>query len=135
MTNIFQKTFLGLTLAVTVFMPQVALAQTPAATQSSCEELRSHFPNSNITANINDLPKYCNVESVYIKVINISLYAIGAVAVIMIIYGGYMYMTARGNEEQAKKGRSILIWAILGLVVVLAAAALVNAVVKLVVEN
>lgn len=132
MINIFKKTFLGLmitmAMGMAVLVPNVALAD-------SCTDLQTKFPtNSNLSANINSVPKYCSIELVYAKFINLALYAIGIVAVIVIIYGGYIYMTSRGNEEQAKRGRAILTWSIIGLIVVLGAAALVNAVVKFIVE-
>ncbi len=89
---------------------------------TTCDELKSQIRGESAQS----LPSYCTVESVYNKIINFALYAVGIVAVIMIIYGGYIYMTSRGNADQAKRGRTILIWAILGLAVVLAASALVN---------
>lgn len=132
--NIFKKTLAVLGIAISLLVPQLALAQT--GSNASCDELKSHFPsNGNLTQDIGALPEYCNVEDIYKKIMNIALYAIGIVAVIMVIYGGYIYMTAGGNADQAKKGRTILMWAIAGLVVVLAAASLVNIVVKYVVEN
>lgn len=128
MTNIFQKFFLTLALALTLFAPKVAMAD-------ACSDLKTHFPTTTLSQDIGQLPEYCNVESVYKKIINIALYAIGIVSVIVIIYGGYVYMTSGGNEEQRKRGRLILTWAIIGLIIVLAASALVNAVVTFVVEN
>ena len=44
-------------------------------------------------------------------------------------------MTAGGNAAQAKKGRDVLVWAIIGLVVVVTAAVIVNVVIKAIVEN
>ncbi len=132
--NILKKTFLGLAIAINLFLPQLVFAQSGG--NASCDELKSHFPsNGNLTQDVNALPSYCNVEDIYKKIMNIALYAIGIVAVIMIIYGGYIYMTAGGNADQAKRGRTILMWAIAGLIVVLAAASIVNIVVKYVVEN
>jgi len=43
---------------------------------------------------------------------------VGGIAVIFFIYGGVTYLTAGGNEEQAKKGKTILIQAIIGLVII-----------------
>lgn len=126
--NIIKKTLFTLALSVLLFIPQSASAD-------SCTDLQTHFPTSDLSQNINALPQYCTVESVYTKIINIALYAIGIVAVIMVIYGGYTYMTAGGNADQAKRGRTILTWALAGLVVVLAAATIVNVVIRFVVEN
>ena len=99
-----------------------------------CADLAKQISGSGF--NVKDqLPVYCTTESIYNKILFGALYAVGIVAVIMIIYGGYMYMTAQSNEDQRKKGRDILTWAVLGLIVVVLAVLLVNVVVNLVVEN
>ena len=112
-------------------IPKAALAQA----NKTCDELKKQFENANGGSVIANVPQYCSVESLYEKFINTALYAIGIVAVIALIYGGYLYMTARGNEAQVKQGRQVLTWAIIGLVIVLAAAVIVNVVVSGLVEN
>lgn len=54
---------------------------------------------------------------------------LGTVALVMFIYGGFMYLTAAGNEEKVTKGKQTLIWATLGLIIVFFAYAIVNFVV------
>ena len=104
------------------------------AASTACTDLEKQISGSGFNVN-EQLPVYCTTESIYNKILFGALYAVGIVAVIMIIYGGYMYMTAQSNEDQRKKGRDILTWAVLGLIVVVLAALLVNVVVNLVVEN
>jgi Type IV secretion system pilin len=128
MIKLLQKTFLALVVAATLILPHVAFAAT-----TSCDELKAKFTNSNGADTINALPAYCNVESVYNKFINLALFAAGIVAVVAIIYGGYTYMTAGANDSQRKKGRDVLTWAVLGLIVVILATVLVNAVINAIV--
>ena len=45
----------------------------------------------------------------------------GIIFVILLLVGGIQYLTASGNEESSKKARAILMDAIIGLVIVLAA--------------
>jgi len=47
-------------------------------------------------------------------------------ALVMFIYGGIIWMTSSGNAEQVTKGKNIIIWATIGLVVIFSAYALVN---------
>jgi type IV secretory pathway VirB2 component (pilin) len=61
-------------------------------------------------------------------VINIVLTLSGVIAVIFIIIGGFQYMTARGNEEQAEKGRKALVNAIIGLLIIILAFTIVTVV-------
>ncbi len=62
------------------------------------------------------------------QIINIALGIAFAVAVIMVIYGGYQYITSAGNEEKATAGRQTLIYALIGIVIVLLSFVIVNAV-------
>lgn len=41
-----------------------------------------------------------------------------AVAVLFLIVGGFLYITAGGNEEQVEKGKSTVINAIIGIVII-----------------
>ena len=57
--------------------------------------------------------------------INVALLIGGGVAVIFIIIGAFGYFTAYGNEEKAKKAKTTIIWAIVGVVVILIARVLI----------
>ena len=60
------------------------------------------------------------------KIINNVLGVIGSLALVMFIYGGTTWMLSAGNQEQVTKGKNILIWAALGLVIIFTAYALVR---------
>ena len=60
------------------------------------------------------------------KVINGILGVVGSLALVMFIYGGLTWMTSAGGAEKVKKGKDILIWAVIGLVIIFSAYALVN---------
>jgi len=59
-------------------------------------------------------------------VIKILLSFLGVIFLVLLIYGGYLWMTARGEEALAKKAKDIIKNAIIGLVIVLAAYAITN---------
>lgn len=42
----------------------------------------------------------------------------GAVALLMFVYGGFVYLTAQGERDRIERGKSTLIWATLGLAVI-----------------
>ncbi|MDD4995083.1 MAG: pilin [Patescibacteria group bacterium] len=46
---------------------------------------------------------------------------VGSIALLMFVAGGFVWMTAAGNEERVKLGKNILIWSTLGLVVIFSA--------------
>lgn len=58
------------------------------------------------------------------NIIGIILSFLGVIFLILMIYGGFTWMTARGNEQQITKAKGIIFNAMIGLVVVLAAYAI-----------
>jgi uncharacterized membrane protein len=65
------------------------------------------------------------------KIVNLASAIVGAVAVIMLIYGGFKYITSGGDETGAKSARNTIIYAVVGLVIV----ALAQFIVKFVINN
>ncbi len=53
----------------------------------------------------------------------------GIVAVIMIVYGGIQYITSTGNPAGVQKAKTTILYSIVGLLIVIFAAAIVNVVV------
>lgn len=61
-----------------------------------------------------------------LNIVNFFLYFLGFIAVVMIIYGGILYVTSAGNQENIDKAKKILLYAIVGIVVILLSFAIVN---------
>ena len=57
-------------------------------------------------------------------VIKTALGLVGTIFLVLIIYGGFLWMTARGEEEQVKKAQKIVVQTVIGLVLVLSAYAI-----------
>ena len=55
------------------------------------------------------------------NVINIILGFLGIIAVVLILIGGFMWMTAAGNDDKVATAKKIMTAGIIGLVIVLAA--------------
>lgn len=58
------------------------------------------------------------------KIIGIALSLVGVVFLVLMIYGGFLWMTAGGEAEKVKKAKGIIINAIIGLIIVLASYAI-----------
>ena len=67
-----------------------------------------------------------NIAEVIGRVIKAFLLIVGSLALLMFVYGGLTWMTATGNDQRVTKGRDILIWATLGLVVIFSAYLLIR---------
>ncbi len=67
-----------------------------------------------------------NLPTVLGTVIGAGLSMISVVFFVLIVYGGIMYMTARGDSSRTEKGVSTIIAATVGIVIVMGAYALTN---------
>lgn len=54
----------------------------------------------------------------------------GVILLVMVIYGGFLWMTAGGKAEQLEKSKSVLINSIIGLVIILSSFAISQFVIK-----
>ena len=61
--------------------------------------------------------------------INIALSFTGVIFVVLVIYGGWLWGTAEGNEEQVTKAKGLIRNAVLGIIVTFGAFAVANFVV------
>ena len=57
-------------------------------------------------------------------VVGAGLAFVGVLFFILMIYGGLLWMTAQGNEQQVTKAKDLIIAAVVGLVIVLSAYAI-----------
>lgn len=63
-------------------------------------------------------------------IINYFLSFLGFIASVMIIYGGVLYVTSAGNEDNAGKAKTILMHAATGIILILVSFAIVNTVLQ-----
>jgi hypothetical protein len=69
--------------------------------------------------------------TVFAKLIDTLIGWTGALAVVFLIYGGYQYLTAFGNEEQVKEAHKTITWSLAGVALALLAFAIVQIVVNI----
>lgn len=79
-----------------------------------------HTPAEGTTGYLSDVPNVINNAS------NILIGIIGAFAVLMFIYGGFLYITAKGETDKINKAHSALRYTVYGLVIGVLAYVLVN---------
>lgn len=75
---------------------------------------------------------YTNIELrvLIMNIINFFLSFLGILAIAMIIYAGFLYVTSMGDDGNSEKAKKIILYAIIGLLVVLASYAIVNTVIR-----
>lgn len=55
------------------------------------------------------------------SVIQTILSLLGVIFLVLLIYGGFLWMTARGNEQQVEKAKEVIYSSLIGLIIILAA--------------
>jgi len=60
------------------------------------------------------------------SIINLFSLIVGAASVIMIIYGGFKYITSGGNDDATKSAKNTILYALVGLIIVLVAQTIVK---------
>lgn len=79
----------------------------------------------------NQLPPPENVSNrnfldVLSDIINWILGLVGVIAVLMLVWGGFNYLTSAGNPEATKKAKQTITYAIIGIIIIALAYTLVN---------
>lgn len=69
----------------------------------------------------NEQKEFVSVPAYIVRIINILSMAIGSFAFLAIVIGGFMMVTSGGREAAVTRGKDIIKYAIIGLVVALAA--------------
>ena len=77
------------------------------------------------------LPDVVRAQQLIVNITNFISGFITTIAIAMYMYGGFLYVTAVGQEEQTGKAKKVLFAATIGLIIAMAAFALVNTFIKL----
>ena len=123
-----KKIILSLAICFSLFIPMAIYAQTSNSTPAPVNGTQTSAGLSTVFLD-NPLGTTNTPQALIGRAISAILGLVGSLALIMFIYGGFLWMTSAGNPEQVKKGKETFVWAIFGLVIVFFSYALVNFVV------
>ena len=65
-----------------------------------------------------------DLRDTIVSLINVLLGFLGIIAVIIILWGGFQWMTAAGNEEKVSSARTTIIAGVIGLAIIIASFAI-----------
>ncbi len=109
-----------------LFFSKLCLAQ-----GVSCSGVGQEGGNSQICEFPNPLGQEVNNPNVAIgTVINKILGVVGSIALVMFIYGGFVWMTAGGNTDKVQKAKNILVWSTLGLIMIFSSYSIIKFIFK-----
>lgn len=121
--NLILAAALVLTAALPALVPVTASAATNGVKDSICRgtNIATSASNTSDTAGCAADTSGVGADGLYTlaaKIVNIFSVLVGIIAVIMIIYGGFKYITSGGDSGNISGAKNTLIYAIIGLVVV-----------------
>jgi len=122
-----KKILFSLAAATALSIIPLSAAAQPAGTGGPSGGLRQ-IDNPDVNPTNIQVGNQDDVLQLIAKIISWALYVAGAIAVLFVIIGGYRYLVSAGNEEAAKKGRQTVVNALIGLVIIILAYVIVNAV-------
>lgn len=71
-----------------------------------------------------------DVQGIAANIINVALSFLGIIAVVIVLIGGFKYMTSGGSEEKTTEARKLIVSGIIGLAIILSAWAITSFVVS-----
>lgn len=131
--SIILLTITSLTLAVPTLVPALASTATADNIQSGfCTGVNNGANNTNNSdcGTAGNSTTGTNLSGVASKIVNIFSIIVGIVAVLMIIYGGFRYITSGGASDKVGSAKNTLIYAVIGLIVVALAQLIVHYVIN-----
>jgi len=128
-TNILHKIILiilTITLSTFLCFNFALAAELPGAPELPDPKLQT-LPHREAIELPNPLGENVKTPQILISgIIKNILSIVGSLALLMFVIGGLMWMLSGGNEQRVKKGKDILTWATLGLVIIFTSYALLR---------
>ena len=124
------KIFLASLIVMFSLAPAVVLAAPPPPDCSVPATLTTVQAIQCGTNNAAGVPVDANpgnsIDTTISNVVDLISVAVGIAAVIMLIVGGFRYVTSSGNQETVKAAKNTITYALIGLVIVALAQLIVN---------
>jgi cytochrome bd-type quinol oxidase subunit 2 len=133
MLNTLKNKLLIMMAVLTLSVPAIIPLQTASAANAPCNKIGKAINSginattgSNTTCGAPNQSLTNGVSSLAAKVVNLFSIIVGIVSVIMIIYAGFRYVTSGGESGSVSSAKNTLIYAIIGLVIVVLAQLIVH---------
>lgn len=144
MKNKYLQKFKNLILLLLVFISLTLALPTFADDTSSATDFDQLFSLPEINAGIQlPTPEVAEIfttspingisdkNELFLTIVNFILGFVGIVSMTMIIVGGFFYITAAGEEAGAEKGKKIISYAVIGMLIIIASYTIVSTVLRL----
>jgi len=122
---------------ITLFCLSLALmfCLVPSLTQAQAlGNFKNALGGANQAATISGVDTKSSVESYVQSLTTIALSLIGVIFFILMLYGGFKWMMAKGEAKEVDKAKDIITMGVIGLVVIILAYAISSFVIKAIVS-
>lgn len=82
-------------------------------------------------ANQNKLGEARSTKEILQSIVKWLLSLVGTIAVISLLYGGFLYITSQGEDNKVEQAKHIILYSIIGLIIIGLSAIIVNVVISL----
>lgn len=117
------KTWVKATGAAIALLPYQVLAQAPSPFTKGTEQIGQIADKAGVNKS-QELPVIIG------NIVNVALGFLGTIFLVLMLYAGFLWMTAQGDEGKVKKAREMITQAIIGIIIIAAAFAISNFVLK-----
>ncbi|HCC22156.1 TPA: hypothetical protein DEP86_02000, partial [Candidatus Uhrbacteria bacterium] len=76
-----------------------------------------------------------DIRTIIGNIVNYFLGLLGIVAVLLILYAGFLWMTAQGNEEQVSRAKRVMTQAVIGLIIIMSAFAIAQFILRAIISG
>ena len=105
----------------------LSVSAAPVFAQQDAEDLSLSITQGVQAARGNDQPNdLFGPTGIFHTITNVLLFIIGAVSVIMLIIGGFRYVTSQGDSSQVTSAKNTILYAVIGLIIAILAFAVVS---------
>lgn len=104
-----------------LLLPALVVTGAPSASAAELkpfEEVCSEAPESEVCLASNENP-VSGSDGVLLRVVNILSFVVGVAAVLMVMLGGFKYVTSAGDANSIASAKNTILYAIIGLIVFL----------------
>jgi hypothetical protein len=126
MKKVMKTVFSGLLIVSALALGVIALGPTaPTAQAASCNDLTISGGASCANTSSNPQSIFGN-GGIFTTIVNVALFIIGALSVMMLIYGGIRYVISAGDAKKVESAKNTILYAVVGVIIAVLAYAIVN---------
>ncbi len=118
-----KKIFFNLTISLVLSVFILSLAAMPLLAATDANIGLNYAQNFGLKSQNGD------VREVAVSIVRYLMTFLGIIATVVILLGGFRWMTAAGNEDKVAEAKKLLVAGVVGLIIILAAFAIVTFVV------